>query len=242
MSETDPNAFELTDEEKRDAVRSSRPAESNIPQAKSYSGLGRNPESNIPQAKSYSGLGRNPESNIPQAKGGFSQNTITSKTDAVKAPLFIDNAPAPQDSKKGSKGPFTLSVTGLTWKVSAFGSSITDGVNGDELLIAALGLFDVDNVIASSKWIVAEADVAVGVATGWVFSAVDEADAVEISFDAATPPAQEKVRGLIGKVNVASGKASAVQGLFTPLELTHVFVNGTIVLGLIPAKTNPASL
>lgn len=149
--------------------------------------------------------------------------------------------------------PWYLSVAyndpNWQWQVAAFGSSINDGINGDDVMDGAE--LDVETTITAEKYIVAEADVDSNlVVTDWVLSAVDLADAVEVEFNGATPPLQTKVRILIGKIVVSYDEEEppnitgmeAIQAVFTPQELTYVFLNGKIVRGVVAAATNPESL
>lgn len=139
--------------------------------------------------------------------------------------------------------PFALTTSELTWSVSSALSSITDGTNGDAIDLSVLGIFDVPNNIAATKYIVLEADVDEDlVCTGWAFSAVNAADTVGVKTNGGAPDIQDKVRLLIGKVTVADGAASATQAVFTSQRLTHGFLNGIMVRVFASAPTHPDSL
>jgi hypothetical protein len=124
--------------------------------------------------------------------------------------------------------PFALSVSQdgeiYNWRVSSVYSTITDGTNGDNLSVEN---FDADFAFTGEKWVVVEAAVTdLSVGTLEVL-AVDDPE--EVALDESTPPAQNKVRLLIGKVNVVESVPVREQYRFDAARLTYGFLNGKII-------------
>jgi len=153
---------------------------------------------------------------------------------------------APQKGRGREQTPFKLSVSTVDnifyWKVSQFRSSIQDGTNGDAIDLSPSGAawtgtdpikFDTNTEIASTKYIVLQASVdEFLVITDWTLAAVDAADAVEVGDDAGTPPKQNKIRLLIGKVIIDTvpepDTISATQAVFSPQIIVDDMTNGML--------------
>lgn len=117
-------------------------------------------------------------------------------------------------------------ATGFSWEVSSVGSSITDGANGPRINLSSAG-FDDANAITATKWIVLEATVTAGVISSWTFAAVDAADTKEVEFNTATPPAQNKIRLRIGKIEFdGDDEPAVIQCTQESQMITYGFVNG----------------
>ena len=141
--------------------------------------------------------------------------------------------------------PFKLSARNdggtLKWQVSSDYSSITDGTNGAAIDLGPSGAdwgtgavkFDVETTISATKYIVLEADADVDLTlTDWTLSAVALADADEVGLTG-TPPAQNKIRLLIGKVTVDTtpdpDTVEVSQAVFTPQQIGFSILNGLAV-------------
>lgn len=144
-------------------------------------------------------------------------------------------------------GPFRLSVAidGSDWKwtVSATGSSITDGTNGAAIDLSTAG-FGTAHTFSTTTAIVLKATVSSSlVLTDWTLAAVSDSD--EVGFNSATPPVQNEIRLLIGKVSYTSGSpstAAALQACFSAQRITHGFLNGCLVKVFESAPTNASNL
>lgn len=139
--------------------------------------------------------------------------------------LAINRRAVPTDELKL---PFKLTAfqDGETyhWQVSSVLSTITDGTNGSNLSIANL---DTDNAYSATKWIVVQAtvtDLAVGSLS---VTAVDDPD--EVGLDSSTPPEQNTIRLLIGKVSIVEDAPVSEQFRFDAARLTYGFLNGILV-------------
>lgn len=153
---------------------------------------------------------------------------------------------APKSAGGGEKPPFKLSVTTIDeifyWKVSQYRSSIQDGTNGDAIDLSPSGTawtgaspikFDTNTEIASTKYIVLKASVdEFLVIKDWTLAAVDAADAVEVGDDGGTPPKQDEIRLLIGKVIIDTvpepDTISATQAVFSPQIIVDDMTNGML--------------
>jgi hypothetical protein len=135
--------------------------------------------------------------------------------------------------------PFALSVMkdGSTWKwrVSSKGSTLIDGTNGAAVSLPTgetpVGM-DFDHPITATKWIVLQAEVSAGLdCSSWAFAAVDSADADEVGMTTATPPTQNKLRLLIGKITFTGSPAvaTAAQATYSAQRLTYGWLNGVPV-------------
>lgn len=190
---------------------------------------------------------------LHQKLSQFSPQKIVGADGKVYYALAYNAGGEPEEVATALVTPFLLSVNNSgappTWSVSSLYSSVTDGVNGDAIDLAvpagtdwSVGAikFDVDTVIAATKYIVLEADVdSELVVTDWTLAAVDLADAMEVRTNGGTPDIQDKVRLLIGKVTVDAGAATVGQAVFTAQELTYKFINGMMVRGFVAAPVHP---
>ena len=152
--------------------------------------------------------------------------------------------------------PFKLTTgvdnTDLTWKVSSSLSSVTDKLNGDALDLSSEGAdwatgaikFDVDTVLTVTSWILLKATISATLETSdWTLEAVTaEADALEIHDDGGSPPVQDEVKLLIGKVVIDTGVATAYQAVFAPQLLGYDALNGLFVRRFENAKINSSDL
>ena len=126
--------------------------------------------------------------------------------------------------------PFKLTTSKVgtiaKFKVSGDSSGIQDGTNGDAIA-SITGLNDLHSIL-SEKYVVIEAAVDANLAcSGWQVLAVSSADAAEVSI-AGTPPAQDKLRLLIGKVTWDAETLTATpwQALYSSVRITTGILNG----------------
>ena len=134
------------------------------------------------------------------------------------------------------QGPFYLSVDEVDgvwkWKVASEYSTITDGTNGDAIDLSTAGFDGDGTTITETKYIVLEADVAEETLeiTDWIFSAVDEADAIEeVRVTEEVPIYQDKIRLLIGKINFTDDDppvVTAIQSTTAAQILVDALTNG----------------
>lgn len=148
--------------------------------------------------------------------------------------------------QSAEKVPFKLTAwkqdETFYWKVSQYRSSIQDGTNGNAIDLSPSGAawtgtdpikFDINTEIASTKYIVLKASVdEFLVITDWTLAAVDAADAVEVGDDGGTPPKQDEIRLLIGKVIIDTvpepDTISATQAVFSPQIIVDDMTNGML--------------
>jgi hypothetical protein len=136
--------------------------------------------------------------------------------------------------------PWKLTVGGSTgsfvWSVSSAYGSVIDGINGSAISVTGTNA----NVgISATKYIVAEGTVASDLTvTTLALTAADAADAKEVLI-AGDPPAQTKVRLLIGKVTISGDAIEGTQCVFTPQKLIHAALNGVVVRAFESAPYQP---
>lgn len=144
------------------------------------------------------------------------------------------------DSGGGSSGPFLISVSKVgadcKWQVSSAGSTITDGTSGDSLEIST---YNSPATFSATKYIVVEASVTALAVSSLNIAAVDDPDEVGM---AGTPPEQDMIRLLLGKVSIVDGTPVAQQFLFTAARLTYGFLDGKIVRVFEAAPSHEDSL
>jgi len=132
----------------------------------------------------------------------------------------------------GFRHAFQISVKAsggaLTWSVSSFLSTITDGTNGTAIDISSAS-FDTATSIATTKFIVLEADVDSTLAlTNWTLSAVDLADTAEVVMSGSIPDEQTKIRLYIGKITIAAGVATVTQAITSAQRVANDMTNGVL--------------
>lgn len=133
--------------------------------------------------------------------------------------------------------PFRLEKMEDGWKVNAWGSTITDGTNGDALTITGLDekkteegdVFVEVSINASLETTASEIKSETGGYAG------------EVEF-AGDPPAQNKAFLLIGKTVKEDGVFKFAQAITDAQILTHGLLNGAAVRVFIPGPIHPTFL
>ena len=139
------------------------------------------------------------------------------------------------------------------WKVSSDRSTLTDGTNGDALDLtpastlwaAGAVKFDDPTTISATAWIVLE----IGIDAeddhdieDLTFSATATADDAREILVTGTPPAQTKLRLLVGKIVFADGVPTAIQGEDRPQVIDWAFFDGVEVKAFGNPQLAPESL
>lgn len=131
-----------------------------------------------------------------------------------------------------TRTPFKITVTdtgsGMTWRVSSELASITDGTNGPSIDLSGAG-FDADISFSSEKYIALQADVSSSlVLSNWTLAGVSLSFTDEVKITTSAPFRQEKLRLLIGRVAIVSGKPKAYQAVTTPKIIVTDFYQGML--------------
>ena len=164
-----------------------------------------------------------------------------------------------QDRDESSMGPegsgggpapsiaWRLSVEdddGWKFTVASERSTLTDGTNGTSIDLPPTGL-DTPTPITGTRWIICEIDVDAAdghaLSNPTITSVADADDAREILVTG-TPPAQTKLRLLVGKIVFNDGVPSAIQGEDRPQVIDWAFFDGVEVKAFGSPQIDPEAL
>lgn len=133
--------------------------------------------------------------------------------------------------------PFKITVSfeeaGIKYKVAQ--GSITDGTNGTAISLS--GILE-ENRSASQGYVVLSASVSSAlVISGWALTIESSVENTKEVLIAGDPPAQTRIRLLLGKITIEEGQATVTQALFTSVVISTRLLNGVEVKTFDAAPT-----